>query len=149
MSKMVYVDIDNVLDDFPSGIDRLATATAKEYEGRLDAVPRIFSLMAPMPGAIQAYNSMAAAYDTYILSTARWANPTPWSDKIEWVRQHLGFDDAAHKRLIISRHKHLNMGDYRIDDRPVKGADKFTGEWIHFEQNPFPDWEAATDGLIR
>ena len=149
MSKIVYIDMDNVLVDFPSGIDRLETATAMEYEGRLDEVPGIFSLMDPMPGAIEAYNSIASVYDTYILSTAPWANPTAWSDKIEWVHQHLGFNGAAHKRLILSHHKHLNMGDYLIDDRPANGADKFTGEWIHFGQDPFSDWQAVTDYLIR
>ncbi|MDA9869810.1 hypothetical protein N9D40_01000 [bacterium] len=148
MSKVVYIDMDNVLVDFPSGIDRLDAETRKEYEGRLDEVPGIFSLMAPMPGAIEAYNSIAAVYDTYILSTAPWANPTAWSDKIEWVHQHLGFDGVAHKRLILSHHKNLNVGDYLIDDRPANGADKFTGEWIHFGQDSFPDWKSVTDYLI-
>jgi 5'-nucleotidase len=149
MNKIAYIDMDNVLVDFPSGIDRLDAETRKEYEDRLDEVPRIFSLMAPMPGAIEAYNSIAAVYDTYILSTAPWANPTAWSDKIEWVHRHLGFDGVAHKRLILSHHKSLNVGDYLIDDRPANGADKFTGEWIHFGQDPFPDWEAVTNYLIR
>ena len=53
-NKIVYIDMDNVLVDFPSGIDKLDTATAMEYEGRLDEVPGIFSLMTPMPGAIEA-----------------------------------------------------------------------------------------------
>jgi len=74
------------------------------YESRLDEVPGIFSLMGPMPGAIEAYHSIDLAHDTYILSTAPWANPIAWSDKIEWVHQHLGFDGAAHKRLMLSHH---------------------------------------------
>jgi len=39
--------------------------------------------------------------------------------------------------------------DYLIDDRPANGADKFTGKWIHFGQDLFPDWKAVTDYLIR
>jgi len=149
MSKIVYIDMDNVLVDFPTGIDKLDAATQKEYEERLDEVPGIFSLMEPMPGAIEGYHAIAAVYDTYILSTAPWANPSAWSDKIEWVHQHLGFDGAAHKRLILSHHKHLNMGDYLIDDRPANGADKFTGEWIHFGSDRYPNWTAVTEYLIR
>jgi len=82
MSKIVYIDMDNVLVDFPTGIDKLDAATQKEYEERLDEVPGIFSLMEPIPGAIEGYHAIAAVYDTYILSTAPWANPSAWSDKI-------------------------------------------------------------------
>ena len=105
----------------------------------MDDVPGIFALMDPMPGAIEAFNELAKVYDTYILSTAPWNNPSAWEDKIEWVQKHLG--DAAHKRLILSHNKHLNMGDYLIDDRLANGADKFQGEHIHFGQehsSPLP-----------
>jgi 5'-nucleotidase len=30
--------------------------------------------------------------------------------------------------LILSHHKHLNVGDYLIDDRTANGAGKFGGE---------------------
>ena len=54
VNEIVYIDMDNVLVDFPSGIERLDAETRREFEGRLDEVPRIFSLMDPMPGAIAA-----------------------------------------------------------------------------------------------
>ena len=68
--KRLFFDMDNVLVDFQSGIDRLDAATVKEYEGRLDEVPGIFALMDPMPGAIDAVHRLAEKYDVYILSTA-------------------------------------------------------------------------------
>lgn len=46
--------------------------------------------MDPMPGAIEAINRLADKFDVYILSTAPWDNPTAWSDKLNWVKQHLG-----------------------------------------------------------
>ena len=45
MSKRkLFFDMDGVLVDFQSGIDKLSDETKKEYEGRLDEVPGIFSL---------------------------------------------------------------------------------------------------------
>ena len=52
--KRVYVDMDNVLVDFQSGLDQISEEVKKEYEGRLDEIPGLFGLMAPMPGAIDA-----------------------------------------------------------------------------------------------
>ena len=147
MKKIVYVDMDNVLVDFQSGIDRLAAGTLEEYEGRLDEVPGIFSLMAPMTGAIEAYNSISQKYDTYILSTAPWENPTAWSDKLLWVKTHMG--QSAYKRLILSHHKNLNIGDYIIDDRNKRGVDKFQGKHIYFGKAKFPNWDAVLDYLLK
>jgi len=131
--------MDNVLVDFQSGIDQLDEKAKKEYEGRLDEVPGIFSLMKPMEGAIEAYKLLSQKYDIYILSTAPWENPSAWSDKIIWVKKFLG--EKAYKRLILTHHKNLNKGDYLIDDRPNNGAEHFEGEWIQFGSEGFEDWE--------
>ena len=52
--KRLFFDMDGVLVDFQSGIDKLSEDVKREYEGRLDEVPGIFTLMDPMPGAIEA-----------------------------------------------------------------------------------------------
>lgn len=57
--KRLYFDMDNVLVDFASGISKLDAKTVSEYEGRLDEVPGIFSLMEPMPGAAEAVHKLA------------------------------------------------------------------------------------------
>ena len=141
MKKILYIDMDNVLVDFPTGIERIEERQRIEYEDRLDEVPHIFSKMDPMPGAIAAYQELAQLFDTYILSTAPWDNSSAWHDKIEWVKKHL--NEPAYKRLILSHNKHLNAGDYLIDDRTKNGAGQFTGELIHFGQPKFPDWETV------
>ena len=57
---ILYIDMDNVLVDFQSGINNLSEYEKREYEGR------------------------------YILSTAPWNNPSAWSDKLVWVKKWLG-----------------------------------------------------------
>jgi 5'-nucleotidase len=144
--KTLYIDMDNVLVDFPSGIERLSPEVRKQYEGDLDEVPGIFALMDPIPGAIEAFKMLSKYFDTYILSTAPWENPSAWSDKVIWVQKYLG--DHAHKRLILSHHKNLNDGDFLIDDRLKNGVDKFKGQHIHFGQSDFPDWKSVSSYLL-
>ena len=97
--KKLFFDMDGVLVDFQSGIDKLSEETKREYEGRLDEVPGIFSLMDPMPGAIEAVHELSEYYDIYILSTAPWNNLTAPSDKIQWLTKHFG--DLFKKRVIL------------------------------------------------
>ena len=53
---ILYIDMDNVLVDFQSGINRLSKYEKREYEGRYDEVPNIFAKMCPYEGAINAYH---------------------------------------------------------------------------------------------
>ncbi|WES64651.1 hypothetical protein P0L94_00945 [Microbacter sp. GSS18] len=89
-------------------------------------------------------------FDTYILSTAPWKNPSAWQHKIEWVHLHLGDEETspAWKRLILSHHKNLNHGDFLIDDRLHNGAGEFEGELIRFGHAQFKTWEQVTDYLL-
>ena len=145
-SKILYFDMDNVLVDFNSGIVQLTTEIQKEFEGRLDEVPGVFSLMKPLEGALEAYEILSEKFDAYLLSTAPWDNSSAWADKNEWVKKYLG--KSAYKRLILSHNKHLNLGDYLIDDRTANGAGQFTGELILFGGSKFPNWNSVIHYLL-
>jgi len=134
--------MDNVLVDFPSGIMQTSEKVQKQYEDRLDEVPHIFSKMLPIEGAVDAFEELSTLFDTYILSTAPWENETAWSDMLDWVKKYLG--KAAYKRLILSHHKNLNIGQFLVDDRTKNGVDKFKGVHIHFGTSDFPDWNVVT-----
>ena len=155
--KTVYVDMDNVLVDFQSGLSRVTEAITTEYaddgtgKPHYDDIPNLFSLMDTMPGAIAAMQELSKYFELYILSTAPWRNPTAWYDKLEWVQRYFGSDENSifYKRLIISHHKNLNRGDFLIDDRRKNGADQFEGELIEFGSAKFPDWPTVVEYLCN
>jgi len=147
--KIVYIDMDGVLVDFQSGIDSLSDNEKEIYEGRYDEVPGIFSKMMPKDGALKAFEKLSNSFEVYILSTAPWDNPSAWTDKLLWVKKYLG--TQAHKKLILSHNKHLNAGDFLIDDRIANGADRFRGEHIYFnsEDHPqFKDWDRVLEYIL-
>jgi 5'-nucleotidase len=139
--KRIFVDMDGVLVDFAGALTGLSEYTKDKYAGRFDEVPGIFGTMNPLPGAVEAFNLLVEHYDVHLLSTAPWDNPSAWTDKILWVQKYLG--DAAYKRLTLTHHKNLAIGDYLIDDRTANGAGEFDGEHIHFGTEKFPDWNAV------
>jgi 5'-nucleotidase len=139
--RTLYIDMDNVLVDFPSAFPHVSLADHAKYVDRLDEVPGIFSKMQPIPGAVESFKELCVLFDTYLLSTAPWGNPSAWSDKLLWVKEYMGRD--AYKRLILSHHKNLNRGDFIIDDRTKNGVDMFEGEHIHFGSQRFPDWPSV------
>ena len=145
MRKVLYIDLDNVLVAFESALPHYSKSTLMEFEGRLDEIPGIFAKMIPLPGAVESFNVLADLFDTYILSTSPWENPSAWSDKLIWVKDHLG--NKAYKRLILSHHKNLARGDFLIDDRTKNGVDKFVGEHILFGSHEFPNWQVVVQYL--
>ena len=151
MKKILYIDMDNVLVDFPTGIAALPNELKEAYKGNYDETPGIFSLMQPMPGAVEAVYLLAKYYDTYVLSTAPWRNPSAWSDKLEWIQRDFGKeeDSPLYKRLILSHHKDLNQGDYLVDDRTKNGAENFQGELILFGSEAYPDWDHVVRRLLH
>ena len=143
--KRVFIDMDNVLVDFQSGLDQVSEEVKAEYAGRPDEIPGLFAKMKPMPGAIEAVHELQKHYDLFILSTAPWKNPSAWADKVEWVTKYL--NDVFYKKIIITHRKDLCQGDYLIDDRGKNGTSEFIGEWIEFGSEKFPDWESVLQYL--
>lgn len=87
--KILYVDMDNVLVDFQSAFPKVGEETVIRLGDKIDEYDGLFSMMEPMPGAIEAFNFLSKHFDTCILSTAPWKNPSAWKDKLLWVQKYL------------------------------------------------------------
>jgi 5'(3')-deoxyribonucleotidase len=147
--KILYIDMDGVLVNFKSGLDQISDSDREKYAPHFEDVPGMFSKMAPVDGAIESYKKLSEHFHVYILSTAPWKNPSAWSDKLGWVKKHLGhLGKKADKRLILSHHKNLNKGDYLIDDRLRHGVREFEGEHIHFGKGKFKGWDEVVEYLL-
>lgn len=157
--KTVYIDMDGVIVNFQSGIDRLPEEVRAQFPGdkNIDEAEGIFGLMDPFDDALEAVMRLADSekLDVFILSTAPWLNPSAWSDKIAWIHKHFGEDEDSplYKRVILTHRKDLNKGDFLIDDRKKNGAGEFEGIHIHFgdvnekeqRDGSFPDWDSVLE----
>ena len=154
--EIIFFDMDNVLVDFKTALDKVDPETLSQYaddgtgKPHYDDIPGLFALMDPMPGALEAVKRISASgkYEMYILSTAPWGNPGSWTDKVLWVKKHLDSDHPDgpfYKRMVLTHHKNLCVRDnaWLIDDRTAHGSVQFGDRFIHFGSERFPDWESV------
>lgn len=80
-TTIIYVDMDNVLVDFPSAFSHYDPTYLDTIEDK-DEIKGIFSKMKPIKDAIPAVEFLAMHFNVFILSTAPWNNPSAWSDKL-------------------------------------------------------------------
>ena len=139
--KILYVDMDNVIVSFQSGIDRLDPETLARHVAvhgydengepeNLDEVPGIFGLMEPMAGAIESITELSKLFNLFILSTSPWNNPSAWIDKISWVHKHFGIEKTS-----------------RVENGAKEFGLRPGSEHIHFGQGDFPGWESVVEYL--
>lgn len=145
--KTIFFDMDGVLVEYNSALKYIDEMTKRQYEGHYQDIPGFFSMMDPMPGAIEAVKTLCQHYEVFILSTAPWKNPSAWGDKRIWAEKHFG--DTFFKRIILTHRKDIINGDYLIDDSGWNGASSFKGEWIKFGSGEFPNWESVVSYLQR
>lgn len=149
--KILYVDMDGVVADFDKSIDEhierleLAYETPDERSKIVDQIcedhPDFFNDLEPIKGAVEAVTKLFDLYDVYFLSSPMWWVPNSFIGKRIWIEKHFG--EIATKRLILTHHKNLNIGDYLVDDRLKNGVVDFKGVHIHFGTEMFPNWDVT------
>lgn len=146
--EIVYIDMDDTLVDFQSGIDAILELRPEEIgrESDWDDVEGIFALMDAMPGAIAAAKELAQLFDVYVLSKSPWKNTSAPSEKLTWIKDRFGDTEESifFKKVILSGHKHLNRGHFLIDDKCSPG---FEGIHIKIKTDRFPDWNSVLEAM--
>lgn len=152
MVKTPYIGMDETLVDFTARLEGIDPVRRERYRGREDELPGLFPLMPRMPGAIETFTELSGLFDTYILATASWANPSSWQHKVEWVHVHLGMDRARPPiggsscpttRTSVAGTSSSTTG------RPTTAPTGTAGEVIALGSAQFPDWPTVVEYLRR
>lgn len=149
----ILVDMDGVIADWHGGIlreldrgghdaslvdasrwDLGLTEATRELVQEIQAAPYFYRDLDPIAGAAEELNLLLdIGHDVRICTTPDALNPTCASDKIAWVREHLG--ERWIKRIDLTHDKTGRRGDVLIDDKPeITGG--YSPEWrrIIFDQ---------------
>lgn len=156
--KVLFIDMDGVIADFEKSVQpfipdvELGDGDPATYDARskrvdevIDANIELFENLDLFEGAYDAIEKLKNQFDIYFLSSPVHRVPESYSGKRKWIKKHFG--EWADKRLILTHHKDLAVGNFLVDDRLKNGADGFTGDHIHFGSEKFPDWKSVLSYL--
>ena len=143
--KKIFCDMDGTLCDFMGAFHYYKEKDSKvKYP---QSKVGFFENLRPLPGAIESFNLLKEHYDMWILTRPSFKNIHCFSEKAQWILDNLGFDVL--ENMVISGDKSIVKGDFLIDDHHGDGQPEFEGEWIHFGQKDFENWEKVTEYLIN
>lgn len=136
------VDLDGVMADYYGAFKRDHKSDLPYPQSKIG----FFSNLKPIEGALESFEKLSTKYDMWILSAPSYMNPSSYSEKRIWVEKYLGLEMC--KKLILSYDKSMVLGDYLIDDTKTKKQLEFTGEFIHFGSEKYPNWDAVLKYLL-
>ena len=143
--KKVYVDMDGVLCDFfGAALSALRKYPEQKYP---QSQWGFFLKLKEIPGAIESFRRLEEKYDVWILTRPSFRNVNCFTEKAQWIWDHLGFDVV--QRMVVCGDKSLLKGEYLIDDTNTAGQSDFEGEWIHFGSDKFPNWDSVVEYLMK
>lgn len=140
--------MDNTLCDY-----RSAHIKSKKENPEIEypqSVEGFFEKLEPLEGAVKAvkYLRSLTNIDVHFLTAPSVKNRLCYTEKANWIYKHFG--EEVLNDLIISSHKHKNIGDYLIDDcASGKGQDKFKGELILFGSDDYKNWSTVIKYLDK
>ena len=145
MKKRIYIDMDGVICDYDKA---LYLALLKNPNQPFPQSQWGFFLkLEEIPNAIESFKKLEEKYDVWILTKPSFRNVNCFTEKAQWVWDHLGFEVL--EKTIMCGDKSLLKGEYLIDDMDGDGQPNFEGEWIRFRSKQFPDWNSVTNYLLN
>jgi len=151
--KIVLVDMDGVLCNFDKAMlarsieNRQKQLEEKSIEQKYPQSKHGFFLnLEEIPDAIESFKKLQEKYDVWILTRPSFMNIHCYTEKAQWVYNHLGFESL--KQTIMAGDKSMLKGDYLIDDMNTDHQSEFEGQWIEFGSERFPNWKSVINYLI-
>ena len=144
----VYIDMDDTAVNYTKQL-RQYQITYPKYQYP-QSIIGFFSTMEPMPGFLEAWETLSEHYDLRFLTRPSIYNLSSYQEKAQWVREYMGGIDALEK-LNMCPDKSIvgEPGDYLIDDWDIHGQTDFPGEFIHFgRQEGCRTWKEITNYLL-
>jgi len=146
MSKLVYIDMDDVLCQYKEA----HSEKLKQYPNMPYPQSQLgfFYNLQPISGAVESVKELihSTKFDPYILTAPSIHNPGCYTEKRLWIERYFGLNFT--KKLIISPNKGLLKGGALVDDHSHgAGQENFSGELILFRSERFPNWSAVIKHL--
>ena len=88
--KRVYVDMDGVLCNFYKAAKQALTDNPKQKYPQSQW--GFFLKLEEIPGAIEGFRKLEEKYDLWILTRPSFRNVNCYTEKAQWIWDHLGFD---------------------------------------------------------
>lgn len=141
---ILYVDMDEVMCNFKQRfwLIKKLFPNIKYPQSQYG----FFSRLNPIEDAIKSIKLLEDKYDIWFLTRPSFPNIHCYSEKAEWILEHLGYQ--YQQKLIIMPNKSMAIGHHLIDDSTSDGQTEFIGEHIHFGTKDFPNWNAVTKHLL-
>ena len=132
--------MDGVIADFDK-------AAQEQGNGKRPDLYVDFRNLELMPGAQKALVKLNDDFDIYIASTPSWSRPEVWAHKRQWIEEHFPW---LKRKLILTHHKNLLLGDVLIDDSRWRGQPDFKGQWLWFgTAQRAKDWPTTLEYIYK
>lgn len=134
--------MDGVLADYKKALqDGLLAAENLNEKKYPQSRIGFFTFLSPIDGAIEAMKLLQEKHDMYICSRPSFPNINCYTEKAIWIRKYLGYE--MQKKLMLVPDKSMVIGDVLIDDMTSDGQLNFTGEFVHFGTDSYPNWDTV------
>ena len=132
--------MDGVIADFAKGMIEQGLGNNSMPDKYID-----YSKIPVKPGAKLAVQSLISeGHDVYIASTPPWRQPKAWTDKRLWIQEHF---PALARKVVLTHHKNLLIGDVLVDDSDYRGQPYFRGTWLWFGKQNNKDWNETLKNI--